>query len=281
MLIITDPGEFQNICWSWRCRGLSSALVPTMGYLHQGHLSLFKWARDNHQKVAASIFVNPTQFGPNEDLDRYPRDTEGDTAKAREAGVDVLFMPEPGAMYPEGACTSVSVSGLTAGLCGASRPSHFGGVATVVAKLLLLAMPTAAAFGQKDWQQLAMIRRMVKDLNIPVAIEGRPIYREADGLAMSSRNVYLSAADRAAAPHIQKGLQEAKRWHAEGLTDGAELTARLLAYYKEHLPSARPDYVSLVHPETIAPLAEATGPALLAVALFFPGARLIDNMPLG
>ncbi|WP_243438146.1 pantoate--beta-alanine ligase [Fundidesulfovibrio soli] len=278
MQIITDPKEFQSVCWSWRGQGLTSALVPTMGFLHAGHISLFTWARANAEKVAASIFVNPTQFGPNEDLDRYPRDPEGDAAKAREAGVDVLFLPEPGAMYPEGFATTVSVAGLTEGLCGASRPGHFDGVATVVAKLLLLAMPTTAVFGQKDWQQLAVIRRMVRDLDIPVAIEGRPIFRESDGLAMSSRNVYLSPQDRALAPHVQKGLQAARAWKAQGVTSARELTQRLTAYYKDAIPTARPDYVACVHPETLAPLEDASGPALMAVALFFPGARLIDNL---
>lgn len=278
MQIITSPQEFQALCWSWRCQGLASAFVPTMGYLHAGHVSLFEWARANAQKVAASIFVNPTQFGPNEDLDRYPRDPEGDAAKARAAGVDVLFMPDPGAMYPPGFATTVSVSGLTEALCGRSRPGHFAGVTGVVSKLLMLAIPTTAVFGCKDWQQLAVIRRMVRDLDIPVAIEGRPIFREPDGLAMSSRNVYLSPAERAQAPAIHQGLLRARAQAASGESGAAKVLADLADFYGQTMPDAVVDYLECVHPETIAPLTDVSGPALLAVAVKFPGARLIDNM---
>jgi len=278
MQIITSPKEFQSLCWSWRAQNLTSALVPTMGYLHQGHLSLLEWGRANAQKLAASIFVNPTQFGPREDLSRYPRDPEGDAAKARAAGVDVLFMPEPGAIYPEGFATSVSVAGLTGGLCGRSRPGHFDGVALVVAKLLMLAMPTTAVFGQKDWQQLAMIRRMVSDLDFPVAIEGRPILREADGLAMSSRNVFLSPSERAQAPQIHKGLLLAREMAASGERSPRKVLGAVSDHYRTHLPDAEVDYIECVHPETIQPVGDVSGPALVAVAVKFPGARLIDNM---
>lgn len=281
MQIITSPKEFQSLCWSWRARGLKSALVPTMGYLHRGHVSLFEWARANAEKVAASIFVNPVQFGPGEDLDRYPRDPEGDAAKAGAAGVDVLFMPEPGAMYPPGFATKVSVSGLTEGLCGRSRPGHFDGVATVVAKLLMLAMPGVAVFGQKDWQQLAMIRRMAADLDFPIEIEGRPIMREPDGLALSSRNVYLSDEERAQAPAIHQGLVQARERVAAGETSAPKILAWLAEYYRAKMPGASPEYIECVHPATMAPLEEITGPALMAVAVKFPGARLIDNMLLG
>ena len=284
MQIITSPQEFQALCWSWRAQGLASAMVPTMGYLHQGHMSLFEWARANAQKVAASIFVNPIQFGPNEDLDRYPRDPEGDAAKARAAGVDVLFMPCAKDLYPEGFATTVKVAGLTEGLCGRSRPGHFDGVATVVAKLLLLAMPRTAVFGQKDWQQLAVIRRMVRDLDIPVVVEGRPIHREPDGLAMSSRNVYLSPAERSQAPAIRQGLletREAARARLEGGAPVCDLLASLAGFYARAMPGATVDYIECVHPETMEPLDRITGPALLAVAVRFPGARLIDNILVG
>lgn len=278
MRIITSPQEFQSLALSWRGQGLTHAFVPTMGYLHAGHVSLFAWARDNAQKVAASIFVNPTQFGPSEDLDRYPRDPEGDAAKARQAGVDVLFMPSPRDMYPGGFATTVSVSGLTSGLCGRSRPGHFDGVATVVTKLLLLAAPSVAVFGQKDWQQLAVIRRMVKDLNIPTAIEGRPIFREPDGLAMSSRNVNLSPADREQAPHILKGLLLAREVKRGGERSPAKVLAAVAGHYRANMPGAQADYIECVHPETLGPIGDVSGPALLAVAVKFAGARLIDNM---
>ena len=278
MQIIVSPQEFQALCWSWRCQGLTSAFVPTMGYLHAGHVSLLEWARANARKVAASIFVNPAQFGPGEDLDRYPRDADGDAAKARAAGVDVLFMPEPATMYPPGFATTVSVAGLTEALCGRSRPGHFAGVASVVAKLLMLAMPATAVFGCKDWQQLAVIRRMVRDLDIPVAIEGRPIFREPDGLAMSSRNVFLSPAERAQAPAIHQGLLRARASVAAGQTSVIKVLADLADFYASAMPDASVDYMECVHAETIAPLADVAAPALLAVAVKFSGARLIDNM---
>jgi pantoate--beta-alanine ligase len=278
MRIIASPQEFQSLCWSWRAQGLAHAFVPTMGYLHAGHVSLMTWARDNAAKVSASIFVNPTQFGPNEDLDRYPRDPEGDAEKARQAGVDALFMPTAKDMYPDGSATTVSVSGLTSGLCGRSRPGHFNGVATVVAKLLMLAMPTVAVFGQKDWQQLAVIRRMAADLNIPTAIEGRPIFREADGLAMSSRNVNLSPAGREQAPHIRKGLALAQAMKNEGERSPGKVLAAVADYYRENMPGAEVDYIECVHPETLNPIGDVAGPALLAAAVKFAGARLIDNM---
>jgi len=275
---VISPEDIQSLCRSWHGLGQTVALVPTMGSLHEGHLSLFSWARKNAQKVVVSVFVNPTQFGPNEDLSRYPRDPEGDEAKARAAGVDALFMPDAAGLYPEGFATTVRVAGLTKGLCGASRPGHFDGVATVVAKLLMLTMPTVAVFGQKDWQQLTVIRRMVKDLNIPTAIEGRPIFREPDGLAMSSRNVYLSPAERGMAPAIHQGLLQAREAVRTGETNASRILASLAAFYAAAMPDVPADYLELAHPETLAPLDTITGPALLAVAVQFPKARLIDNM---
>jgi len=278
MQIITSPKEFQSECWSWRSQGLTSALVPTMGYLHQGHLSLITWARENAQKVAVSVFVNPSQFGAGEDLSGYPRDPEGDAAKAAKAGADVVFMPEPGDMYPSGFATTVSVSGLTEGLCGRTRPTHFAGVTTVVSKLFLMAMPTVAVFGQKDWQQVAVIRRMVQDLGFPVDIEARPIFRESDGLAMSSRNVNLSPDEHAQAVEISRGLAMAKDLVAAGERSPRKVIAAVEDHYRKHMPSAETDYVECIHPDTLNPVGDAAGPCLMAVAVRFPKARLIDNM---
>lgn len=281
MQIITSPKEFQSLCWSWRAQGLTSAFVPTMGSLHQGHLSLLEWGRGSAQKLAASIFVNPTQFGPGEDLASYPRDPKGDAAKAEAAGVDVLFTPNTGDMYPDGFATSVRVSGLTGGLCGRARPGHFDGVSVVVTKLLILSMPTTAVFGQKDWQQLAVIRRMVRDLDIPVAIEGRPIFREPDGLAMSSRNVYLSPQERAQAPQIHQGLLMARDMVAAGERSPHKVLAAVADHFRKNMPGASVDYIECVHPETVQPVGDVSGPALLAVAVKFAKARLIDNLLLG
>lgn len=277
MQTIVDPREFQSLCWSWRGQGLRTALAPTMGFLHQGHVSLIEWARANADKVMVSLFVNPTQFGPNEDLDRYPRDPEGDAAKALAAGADVLFAPPPEAMYPQGFATTVHVAGLGEGLCGRSRPGHFDGVATVVSKLLLLAMPSKAVFGRKDWQQLAILTRMAADLEFPVEIVGRPIVREPDGLALSSRNVYLSPAERAQAPAIHEGLLLARQW-AVGETSPAALIARLAEQYARRMPDGSVEYIECVHPATMQPITALGGPALLAVAVRFSRARLIDNM---
>ncbi len=278
---IDNPKKFQEICQSWRSRGLVTALVPTMGFFHEGHLSLMSYARSLADKVAVSLFVNPTQFGPAEDLSRYPRALERDAGLAAARGVDVLFTPEASSMYSPDHGTWIEVPELSQGLCGTSRPGHFRGVCTVVAKLFMLAQPNFAVFGEKDWQQLAVIRRMARDLNIPVEIVGRPTVREADGLAMSSRNVNLTPEERQAAPAIRKGLQEARRQVAEGETDAASVVARLKDFYAANLPMARIDYVALVHPATLRPLDEVAGPALLAVALHMSRARLIDNILVG
>jgi pantoate--beta-alanine ligase len=277
MHTIPDPREFQSLCWSWRAQGLRVALVPTMGYLHQGHISLIEWARANADKVAVTLFVNPAQFGPGEDLDRYPADPEGDAAKAARAGADVLFAPPRQAMYPEGFATTVRVAGLTAGLCGRSRPGHFDGVATVVTKLFLLAMPALAVFGQKDWQQLAMLRRLALDLDFPVEVVGRPIVREPDGLALSSRNVNLTPSERSQAPAIHQGLNLARQWMREEPSPQA-LTDRLARFYAQTVPAGTVDYVECVHPDTMEPVQNLEGPALLAVAVQFTRARLIDNI---
>lgn len=281
MDIIRDPSEFQARAWQWRCSGLATALVPTMGYFHEGHLRLMDAARERvgaSGKVMVSLFVNPTQFGPKEDLSAYPRDFERDSRLAESRGVDVLFAPDPSAMYAPDAATWVDVPPLAQGLCALTRPTHFRGVATVVAKLLLLAMPTVAIFGRKDWQQLAVIRRMARDLNMPVDIVGQPIVREADGLAMSSRNVYLTPEERAQAPAIHEGLRKAR----ESVRAGERSAERVKAAFAEHvaarMPNARIDYAEVVHPDSLEPLENIDGPALMAVAVFHGKARLIDNL---
>ena len=277
MQIITDPAAFSELCWKWRCEGKRTALVPTMGYFHEGHLSLMQYAREHADKVMVSLFVNPTQFGPNEDLDAYPRDAERDAMLAEQQGVDVLFIPEPDAMYDAEAATWVEVPSLATSLCGTSRPIHFRGVCTVVTKLFMLAMPTMAVFGEKDRQQLTIIRRMARDLNFPVEIVGRPTFREPDGLAMSSRNAYLSEAERSRAPLVQEGLARLQQWVQE-TKDVAELVKRLESYYGKHLPSSRVDYVEIVDASTMQPIQRIKRDAVAAVAVFFGKTRLIDNV---
>ncbi len=248
-----------------------------MGYLHEGHLSLIRIARQHAGRVVVSLFVNPTQFGPGEDLERYPRDFERDRALCEKAGVDALFVPDAGDMYPHGFATSVDVRGtLTAGLCGASRPGHFAGVATVVTKLFNLCEPDVAVFGQKDAQQAAVIRRFTEDLDLPVQIVVAPIVREADGLAMSSRNVYLSPEERAQAVVLKRSLDA-----AVALFDRGERNVAAIINEVEELvsstPLARIDYVELVDAHTLAPVDVLERPALLAVAVYFGKTRLIDN----
>ncbi len=277
MQIIRDPKRFQLTCCQWRDKGMKTALVPTMGFLHKGHLALMDEAARLGDATIATIFVNPTQFGPGEDLDRYPRAFERDCALAKERGVKLLFAPEPEAMYHRDHATWVKVPGLAQGLCGASRPDHFQGVCTVVSKLFHLASPVYAVFGQKDWQQLAIIKRMVRDLDFAVRIVGVPIVREADGLALSSRNVNLDKTERAQAPNIFGGLENMQTQVKDGERNGAILLKTLRAYYAKQLPAAKPDYLELVHPNTLERVDTITGPTLAAVALKMSHARLIDN----
>jgi pantoate--beta-alanine ligase len=276
--LLTDSKAFQRTCRQWRADGLRTALVPTMGFFHDGHVSLMRWARANAERVAVSLFVNPTQFGPEEDLAAYPRDPERDAARAREAGVDVLFTPTPGTLYAPGHATWVQVPELAEHLCGKTRPVHFRGVATVVTKLLLLATPTVAVFGEKDWQQLAIIRRMVRDLDIPVQIVGRPIFREPDGLAMSSRNVYLAPDERAQAPNLHQGLRLAADMVAQGERDADKVLAAVRDHYARTLPLGRLDYLAFVTPDTIQPTTDLAVRTRLAVAMYLGKARLIDNV---
>ncbi len=254
----------------------SVGLVPTMGALHEGHLSLIRRARTECGFVVVSIFVNPTQFGPREDFARYPRDLERDLALAADAGADLVFAPTDAAMYLPGHSTWVDVEGLSEGLCGASRPGHFRGVCTVVAKLLNLCRPDRAYFGQKDAQQVAVIRRMVRDLNMGVDIVSCAIVREADGLAMSSRNVYLSAEQRAQAPLLWQSLRAAEELIAKGERDAAviESTVRSVLAAAD---LGEVEYIAVVNAEDLHPLETIAGESLIAVALRFGKTRLIDN----
>ena len=277
MLRVDSPQAMQELGLRWRAEGLRVGLVPTMGYWHDGHLSLVRWAREHCDKLVASIFVNPTQFGPGEDLENYPSDLTRDSALAAECGVDALFTPHRDAMYLPGHGTWVNVPELTRNLCGRSRPGHFQGVATVVCKLFNLVQPTFAAFGEKDWQQLAVIRKMTRELDIPVRIEGRPIMREADGLAMSSRNVYLTSEERLVAPHIQRGLCLLEDMVRDGERECAVLRQAVRDYYAAHIPSGILDYLELVDPDTMETVEHANSAVLAAVALRLGKARLIDN----
>lgn len=273
----TAPQDLQRRCLELRGHGSRIALVPTMGYFHAGHESLMQWARQNADTVVVSLFVNPAQFGPSEDLASYPRDLERDSDICREHGVDYLFTPTPEAMYLPGHDTWIKVEHLSAPLCGRSRPIHFRGVATIVAKLLMLALPDVAVFGQKDWQQLAVIRRMALDLNLPTAIEGRPTVREEDGLAMSSRNVYLTSEERAQAPQLYMGLEHGAALLASGERDMDALDRAVKAYYADHLNLGRLDYLEFLDPDALTPDPDPSR-VLMAVAMHLGKARLIDNL---
>jgi pantoate--beta-alanine ligase len=276
MEIITTVLQMQRWADAARTRSQRIGLVPTMGYLHDGHLSLVAEARRRADVVVASIFVNPLQFGANEDLARYPRNIERDTQLLTDAGTDVLFLPDAKEMYPEGFQTTVRVDRVTRGLCGASRPTHFEGVTTVVAKLFNMVKPHVAVFGQKDFQQLVTIRRMVADLNFDVEIVGAPIVREADGLAMSSRNVHLSAAERHAALCLSKALHAAASRAECGETDALRILAAARRVITDE-PLARLDYAALVDPDTLEDVTTVRAPALLALAVHIGKTRLIDN----
>ena len=283
--LITDPAAWQARCFAARDRGARITLVTTMGFLHDGHVSLLREARARADAggrrglALATIFVNPTQFGPNEDLSRYPRDLEGDLAKCAAAGIDWVLAPsDPRAMFPPDHQTWVTVERASEGLCGASRPGHFRGVATVVAKLFNLTRPHVALFGEKDFQQLAVIRAMARDLAMGVEIVGMPIVREPDGLARSSRNSYLSPDARTRALALSRALREAAEAAGRGERDAAALRARA----RERLTEAgvRVDYVEIVHPDTLAPVARADAGSVMLVAGYVGATRLIDNVRL-
>jgi pantoate--beta-alanine ligase len=279
-ILLREPDELRQACDLARARGQRVGLVPTMGALHDGHLALVHEAKRRAQFVAVSIFVNPTQFGPNEDLSRYPRDLAGDLAKLADA--HAVFAPAADAMYPPGDETRVRVSALAEPLCGPFRPGHFEGVATVVTKLLALAGPCVAVFGQKDYQQLAVIRRLVTDLFLPVDVVGHAIFRELDGLAMSSRNAYLSAEERARAVALSRGLEAAAVRFQAGERDARTLREAILDYVRPVASSI--DYIELVHPDSLQPWrdGERAGERVVAaIACRVGTTRLIDNRDLG
>ncbi len=276
MEIFKTAEEMQEWSKARRKKGATIALVPTMGALHEGHLSLIREAKHRADTLVCSIYVNPAQFGPGEDLSRYPRDIENDLKKIRELKTDAVFLPTDEVMYPKGYQTYVTVEEATKYLCGASRPGHFRGVATVVLKLFNIVMPGVAIFGEKDYQQLVVVHRMVKDLNLPVEIVGLPTVREKDGLAMSSRNKYLSAEDRKAALSISQSLAKAEVMVRKENRDLKEIIKAvrdtLFAAKKVHI-----DYVKICDPETLEDLKSFRLPALLAIAVFVGPTRLIDN----
>jgi pantoate--beta-alanine ligase len=276
MEIISDLKRIQRLCSDLRREGRRIAFVPTMGYLHEGHLSLLREGRERGDVLVLSIFVNPTQFGPNEDLAAYPRDLQRDLDMARSVGVDLVWTPPPQQVYPEGYATYVNVEGLTEVLCGASRPDHFRGVTTVVCKLFNVVQPNVALFGQKDFQQLAVIRRMTIDLNLPVEVVGMPIVREADGLAMSSRNVYLSAEQRQQALVLSRAIARAQEMARGGVADCGEILAALHSMIAGE-PDARVDYLQICHQSTLREVARVDGDSVLLMAVFVGKTRLIDN----
>lgn len=260
-----------------RQQGKTIGFVPTMGALHEGHLTLMRQGKRDCDVVIASIFVNPAQFGPNEDFDRYPRDLQGDSEKAARAGADAIFHPSVREMYPGGYATYVNVEGMTEKLCGGSRPGHFRGVTTVVLKLLNIVQPDKAYFGQKDAQQALVLKRMAQDLNLNAAIEIVPIVRESDGLALSSRNMYLSAQERQAAPVLYRSLCRAEKLVAGGESDSKAIRVAVLAILKQE-PLAEIDYAEIYHYPSLQDIERLEDKALLALAVRIGKTRLIDNI---
>jgi len=298
MITAKTIAEVRQAVAAARKQGQAIGLVPTMGALHEGHMSLVDAARRQCGFVGVSIFVNPTQFGPDEDLSKYPRPLENDLALCQAHGVDLVFAPEVKEMYPLGstgvppvtpdgltklhrrdACaTSVHVDGLTDGLCGASRPGHFDGVCTVVAKLFNIFQPDAAYFGQKDYQQAAVIRRMTADLDLPLRIEVCPTVRENDALAMSSRNAYLGREERRQAAALSESLRLAADLVGQGRRQVQEIKAAMREHLARRAPLGRIEYIEIVDPDRLTPVQEVEAPAVAALAVKFPSARLIDNM---
>ena len=271
MKTVESPTSLRADMLQLRASGKRIGFVPTMGFLHEGHLSLMRLARRQCDHLVASIYVNPLQFGPNEDLDRYPRDPEGDAAKCATEGVDTLFCPPT--LYANDHSTTVAVTDLTSGLCGASRPGHFDGVTTVVARLFGVVQPHVAVFGEKDYQQLAVIRRMVRDLFLPIEIVGGPLVRDEDGLALSSRNKYLDANARIRALTLHQALHTIREHPSNDPSERCAAGHSVLR-------ADRVDYLQIVHPETLQPLDEVNGPARALVAAWIGNTRLIDNLEL-
>ena len=274
--IVHTVKEVREQVKEWRAEGLSVGLVPTMGFLHEGHKSLIDRAAADNDRTVVSIFVNPMQFGPKEDLANYPRDLEADSRLCEAAGADLIFNPEPEEMYGSGFCSFVDMTGPTAELCGKSRPIHFRGVCTVVSKLFNIVVPDKAYFGQKDAQQLAVIRHMVSDLNFGIEIVGCPIIREEDGLAKSSRNTYLSAQEREAALILSKSLAKGKEALKAGEADAAKIRQIILDEIATE-PLAKVDYVEVVDWNTLEPVETVKEPVLVAMAVYIGKTRLIDN----
>jgi len=276
MKTVQTIAEIRKQVKKWRRRGLTVGLVPTMGFLHEGHESLIKKAVKDNDKVIVSIFVNPTQFGPKEDFSSYPRNLKKDKNLCLDAGVNLIFNPEPSEIYFKDSVTTVNVSGLSNGLCGAKRPVHFGGVCLVVSKLFNIVSPDRAYFGEKDAQQLAIIKRMVRDLNFDVEIVGCPIIREADGLAKSSRNIYLSLEERKAALVLNKSLKLAKK----AISSGERSSQKIFEIITDKIETetlAKIDYIELVDSTTLAPVDTLVSSTLIAIAVYIGKTRLIDN----
>jgi len=276
MDVIETVSDMQARSEALRSGGRIIGFVPTMGYLHEGHLSLVRASKSRCDVTVASIFVNPAQFGPNEDYAGYPRDLDRDLQMAREAGVDIVYHPDASQMYPPGFQTVVRVERLSQGLCGSSRPGHFQGVATVVLKLFNQVLPHKAFFGLKDYQQVAVIRRMARDLDLAVEIAPCPIHRESDGLAMSSRNVYLSPEGREAALCLSRSIELARRLVSEGMRGSRELIQEVRDVIGKE-PLAREDYVEIRDADTLEPLDRVERKAVLLLAVWIEKARLIDN----
>ncbi|MFH0902736.1 MAG: pantoate--beta-alanine ligase [Pseudomonadota bacterium] len=275
--VIREPQEMQARSERFRARGKRIVFVPTMGFLHHGHVALLREGRRRGDSLVLSIFVNPIQFGVGEDLNRYPRDLPGDLAKAREAGVDLAFVPDVVAMYPPGSQTRVEVRDLSRGLCGDLRPGHFAGVATVVLKLVNIVKPHVMILGEKDYQQLLVVRRMAMDLSLDVEVVGHPIVREPDGLAMSSRNSYLSTEERSQATVLWRSLDRVRALHGSGERSAAVLLSEARKVLAS-APSAIPEYVELRDAETLAPVDSVEHPAVIALAARVGKTRLIDNV---
>lgn len=279
MKLIRSIAAMQRASRGFQRRGRSVGLVPTMGFLHEGHLSLIRAARPRADVVVVSIFVNPAQFGPREDFSRYPRDLKRDLALCRRAGAEIVFAPSVAGMYPEGYSTYVEETRLSRGLCGASRPGHFRGVATVVLKLFAIVRPDLAVFGIKDYQQARVIRKMAEDLNLAVRISVAPIVREQDGLAMSSRNAYLGPAERTQALCLRRALLRARAMAREGEKDGRKIRAEMERIIHRE-PSARIDYVEIVREEDLAPVSRVGKGTRGLLAVRVGKTRLIDNLKL-
>jgi pantoate--beta-alanine ligase len=278
MQIIRSLSQMQHQAETWRSQGLKIGFVPTMGFLHEGHLSLVRRAQSKADRSIVSIFVNPTQFGPKEDLSRYPRDEKGDLHKLEKENVDAVFLPNASEMYPEGFQTTIHLSKITQGLCGKSRPAHFDGVATIVLKLFQLVKPHVAVFGEKDYQQLAVIRQMTKDLNLDLEILGAPTTRDEKGLALSSRNSYLSEEERRQALTLSRAIARVQDLFRQGEKETQTLLEEAQIIFKGH-PEVEVEYLEIVDAATLEPLKNINQPARFLLAARIGKTRLIDNGP--